>query len=240
MDRIYDIFVSYSSSDNEVVQYLVSCLETKGFKCWVAPRNIKPGCDYGEEIIKGIQNSVLFVLVFSTQSNNSKHVLREVDKAIGFDKVIVPIKIDKTLPTGGMDYRLCTVQWIESEELPIPDKVINNTLNVLAVAKQRESKAITPEYIILNVCSRCGAQYPEHDPSGCSFHSLPPENIGHTGPDRDYAEIWKFPCCGQKYVGTFEEMASTDIRPPKSPGCIHGRHTPKYAYSRERFSLGSL
>jgi hypothetical protein len=233
MASTYDIFVSYTSHDKGVAESLVSSLETNGNKCWIAPRNIDPGADYGEEIIKGIQDSVMFVLVFSAQSNESKHVLREVDRAIGFDKVIVPIKIDKSLPTGGMDYRLCTVQWIESGGLPIPNKVINDTLTVLTAAKQREISVATPEYIILNVCSRCGAQYAEHDPSGCSFHPHTPEKIGNTGPRRDYADIWQFPCCDQKYVGTFsggEKHGIYDEQPPKSPGCVNGRHTPKYMF----------
>jgi len=217
----------------KIAETLVSILEAKESKCWIAPRNIDPGGDYGEEIITGIKDSVIFVLVFPAQSNVSKHVLREVDRAIGFDKVIVPIKIDKSLPTGGMDYRLCTVQWVESGELPISDKVINDTLAGLAVAKQREQSVTTPEYIILNVCSRCGAQYAEHDPSGCSFHTQPPEKIGNTGSRRDYAVLWQFPCCGQKYVDTFsvgEKHGIYDAVPPKSPGYVNGRHTPKYLF----------
>jgi hypothetical protein len=213
---------------------LVASLETQGAKCWIAPRNIDPGGDYGEEIVKGIRDSILFVLVFSAQSNESKHVLREVDKAIAFDKVIVPIKIDRAMPTGGMDYRLCTVQWVESEELPIPKKVIDDILAVFTAAKKRETGAATPEYIILNVCSRCGAQYAEHDPSGCSFHPQTPGVIGNTGPRRDYADIWQFSCCGQKYVGTFwggEKQGVYDAQPPISPGCVQGRHTPKYVFT---------
>jgi hypothetical protein len=134
----FDIFVSYASPDKEVAEALVSSLEERGAKCWIAPRNIDPGSDYGGEIIKGIQNSVLFVLVFSAHSNKSKHVLREVDRAIELDRTIVPVKIDKTLPMGGMDYRLCTVQWVELGELPIPRKIIDDILVVLAAAKQRE------------------------------------------------------------------------------------------------------
>jgi len=237
MKSTWDIFISYASPNKETADALAQQLEANGATCWIAPRNIDPGGDYGEEIVRGIQDSVMFVVVFSAQANGSKHVLREVDRAIGFDKVIVPIKIDATLPTGGMDYRLCTVQWVEAGGSPIPEKVIRDTLAVLEAARQRESADVapaTPEYVILNVCSRCGAQYAEHDPSGCSFHPQPPDNIGNTGPDRDYAEIWRFPCCGQKYVGTFHERGGgiSDERPPKSPGCVHGRHTPKYTFRR--------
>lgn len=237
MNSNWDIFISYASPNKEVADALVHDLEGNGATCWIAPRNIDPGSDYGEEIIQGIQNSVMFVVIFSAQANRSKHVLREVDRAIGFDKVIVPIEIDATLPTGGMDYRLCTVQWLKSEGMPIPEKVIRDTLSVLDAAKRRESveaASSTPEIIFLNVCARCGAQYAEHDPSGCSFHPLPPENIGNTGPSRDYAEIWRFPCCGQKYIGTFHERDGgiSDDRPPNSPGCVHGLHIPKYTFGR--------
>jgi len=231
-----DIFVSYASPDKDVADALVANLEAAGATCWVAPRNIAPGGDYGEEIVRGIGESAMFVLVFSTRSNESKHVLREVDRAIGLDRIVVPIKIDDSLPTGGMDYRLCTVQWVDSGGIPIPPKVVDDTLAVLAAAKQRDETSSTPEVIMLNVCSRCGAQYAEHDPSGCSFHPDPPVKIGDTGPRRDYADVWQFPCCGQKYVGTFrpegegERPGVHDAQPPKSPGCVHGRHTPKYVF----------
>jgi len=133
-----------------------------------------------------------------------------------------------------MDYRLCTGQWVEAGGVPIPDKVISDTLTVLDAAKQRESAeaaAATPEYILLNVCSRCGAQYGEHDPTGCSFHPQLPEKIGTTDSHRDYDDIWRFPCCGQKYVGGFSEG-----EPPKSPGCVKGRHTPRYYHHDKRTS----
>lgn len=232
----WDIFISHASSDKATADSLVDMLEARGVNCWIAPRNIRPGQDYGEAILRGIEESVMFVLVFSASADASKHVLREVDRAIGFDKVIVPIKFDMSLPTGGMNYRLCTVQWVNSSKVPIPEKTILDTLTVLEAAKKREfvENNQTPECILLNVCSRCGAQYAEHDPSGCSFHSQPPQNIGNTGPERDYAEIWQFPCCGQKYVGTFTEigLSISDAAPPKSPGCVKGRHTPKYSFRR--------
>lgn len=230
----FDIFVSYASPNFDSATGLVGTLESSGINCWIAPRNISVGRDYGEEIINGISESCLFLVVFSAEADRSQHVLREVDRAIGFDKVIVPIKIDISKPSGGMDYRLCTVQWIEGLEFPVSKKIIEDILNVLSAAKRRQQPLGTPEYIILNVCSRCGAQYGEHDPSGCSFHPVPPEVVGNTGPRRDYADIWRFPCCGQKYVGTFRGgergHGLWDREPPKSPGCTQGRHMPTYVF----------
>lgn len=230
-----EIFVSYSSSDAEIAFDLVRQLESKGVNCWVAPRDIGPGKDYGEEIVAAIKNSVMLAVVFSDSSNKSKHVLREVDKALSLDKIIIPIKIDSSFPSGGMDYRLSTVQWLESG-IPILTDTIEKTINVLNAAAKREhinaGNIQAPEYVILNRCARCGSQYAEHDPLNCSYHPLPPEIIENAGPDRDYADIWQFPCCGQKYIGTFNEKdgSISDAKPPKSPGCMSGKHVPKFSF----------
>ena len=39
----HDIFVSYSSKDKAVADAIVSALENSGLRCWVAPRDVKPG-----------------------------------------------------------------------------------------------------------------------------------------------------------------------------------------------------
>jgi hypothetical protein len=227
-----DIFISHSSNNRDIAETLVKHLESEAVSCWIAPRDIRPGFDYGDEIVSGIANSTIMLVLFSADSNKSQHVLREVDRALKFDKVIVPIRIDDTAPTGSMDYYLCTVQWVDRGFNPLSRENIEHVLSILKAAKGRDFTA-QPEYILLNVCSRCGAQYAEHDPSGCSFHPDPPEVVGNTGPLRDYADVWRFPCCGQKYVGTFNTIgnATYDSPVPKSPGCVTGRHTPKYIFS---------
>jgi hypothetical protein len=237
MEKTRDVFVSHASADEQAARALVTQLESLGVTCWIAPRDIGAGSDYGGEILKGIENSTMFVLVFSTKANASKHVLREVNCALNSDRLIVPIRIDTSLPTGGMAYYLSAIQWVEADATPIPDDMVTGVLAVLEAAKTRDNPqpdGKLPECIFLNTCSRCGGQYAEHDPSGCSFHPQPPENVGDTGPDRDYAVIWRFPCCGQKYVGSFMRsgLELGDAAPPKSPGCVRGRHTPTYSFRR--------
>lgn len=231
MNPTSDIFISHSSKNREIAETLVSNLESEGVSCWIAPRDVRPGFDYADEIVSGIATSTITLVLFSEDSNKSQHVLREVDRALKFDKVIVPVRIDDTVPSGSMDYYLCTVQWVTRAHNPVSRENIEHILSVLSAAKRRDNP-VQPEYIILNVCSRCGAQYAEFDPSGCSYHSEPPEVIGNTGPARGYADILRFPCCGQKYVGTFytSNGAVHDAPVPTSPGCVRGRHTPKYSF----------
>ena len=72
------IFISYSSKDDIEAFKLCDYLEKNQKKCFIAPRDIQPGKEYGEEIINGIDGSVGMVLLLSQNSNRSPHVLREV------------------------------------------------------------------------------------------------------------------------------------------------------------------
>ena len=40
-------------------------MEAKGVRCWMAPRDILPGADWGESIIDAINDAKAMVLVFS-------------------------------------------------------------------------------------------------------------------------------------------------------------------------------
>ena len=40
------LFISYASHDAEVGQKVCSALEAAGYRCWMAPRDVKPGAQY--------------------------------------------------------------------------------------------------------------------------------------------------------------------------------------------------
>ena len=49
-----DIFISYSSKDEQKANDICNRFENEGISCWIAPRDIEVGKEYGGEIIKGI------------------------------------------------------------------------------------------------------------------------------------------------------------------------------------------
>ncbi len=49
------VFISHASADASKAGELCKALEDMGFGCWIAPRDIDPGKQYGEEIIHGIE-----------------------------------------------------------------------------------------------------------------------------------------------------------------------------------------
>ena len=48
----HDIFISYSSEDKAIADAVVTAFESNGLRCWVAPRDIKPGADWGDSITR--------------------------------------------------------------------------------------------------------------------------------------------------------------------------------------------
>lgn len=108
------VFISYATEQKETAERVCTFLEAGGKKCWIAPRNILPGSNYGEEIIKGIEGSDLFVVLFDAAANESQHVLREVERAVSKRLPIVVYRLDNTVPSKSMEYFLRSIQWLDA------------------------------------------------------------------------------------------------------------------------------
>ncbi|MBQ3028988.1 MAG: toll/interleukin-1 receptor domain-containing protein [Lachnospiraceae bacterium] len=111
------IFISYASERQETAEHICAFLEAGGKKCWIAPRDIPAGSNYGEEIIKGIESSDALVLVFDKAANESQHVLREVERAVSRRLPIVVYRLDDTVPSKAMEYFLLSIQWLDAGEV---------------------------------------------------------------------------------------------------------------------------
>lgn len=88
-DMSNEVFISYSSKDKAVADAVCHVLEQHGMQCWIAPRDVQPGARYAAEIVNGLKNCKVMVLVYSKESNQSKHVANEVDRAFNGGKTII-------------------------------------------------------------------------------------------------------------------------------------------------------
>lgn len=109
------IFLSHSSKDAAIAGQICEQLEKNGIKCFIAPRDIRPGKEYAEEIINGIDNSAAMVLLMSQSANGSPHVLREVEHAVSGGTPILVYKIEEVALSKSMEYFLMTHQWISAK-----------------------------------------------------------------------------------------------------------------------------
>ena len=88
------IFISHSSKDVDIVNGIVKFLEKNDVSCWIAPRNITGGRPYASEIVSAIINCDKILFIASLNSNDSEHVLNEIDIGVRNGKEIVPLRID--------------------------------------------------------------------------------------------------------------------------------------------------
>jgi Flp pilus assembly protein TadD len=107
-------FISYAKADQAKAQEIADSLEQRGIKCWIAPRDVRPGRTYGDEIIRGIEGARALILVLSSASNDSGFVSREIERAVSKNKPIFTIRIEDVLPSPALELFISSTQWIDA------------------------------------------------------------------------------------------------------------------------------
>ena len=115
----YDVFVSYSSNDKITCDALCATFEGRGLRCWIAPRDILPGMNWGEAIISGIEQCRVMVLVFSAHSNESPQVKREVERAVSKGLPVIPLRIEDVKLSRAMEYFISSQHWLDALTPPL-------------------------------------------------------------------------------------------------------------------------
>jgi len=113
-----DVFISYSKKDKDIANTIVTSLEKNNIRCWYAPRDINPSDDWGKAISNAIQQSKIFLLIFSSNSNQSQHVLDELNFAISQKASILPIRVENLEPDGALGLHLSSRQWLDAYDPP--------------------------------------------------------------------------------------------------------------------------
>ena len=102
----HDVFISYSTKNTEFAEAVCGKLEDNGIECWIAPRNIKTGTNYAEEIMDGLNTAKMIVLIFSKDAQESEYVNNEIDTAFSNNQHIVSLKVDDSFPEKKMEFFL--------------------------------------------------------------------------------------------------------------------------------------
>lgn len=109
------IFLSHSSTNYKVAQKVCNLIEECGWKCFLAPRDIRTGHEYAEQILEGIERSDVLLLILSKEANTSPHVLREVERAVSKKIPIIVYKLEEVELSKSMEYFLMSHQWVSSQ-----------------------------------------------------------------------------------------------------------------------------
>ncbi len=143
----HDVFISHSSKDKPVADAVVAALEAAGISCWVAPRDIGPGMDWGEAIVRGIAGCKVMVLVYSGHCNSSQQVKREVERAVARNKALVPLRIEDVPPSLSLEYFISTPHWLDALTQPMTEhlvRLVEAVRPLLALANRTAAPAGRP------------------------------------------------------------------------------------------------
>lgn len=158
----YDLFISYATANKDIAAYVVEKLESRGLKCFIAPRDIPTGADYAKEIVFAISNAKAVLLIFSSQSDKSAYVLREINSAVSRNKTIIPLRIEDFLPSEAMEFYLGITHWLDAFpqilEIHLDNIVslVGKMSNATTVKEQPSDGIIGPAIIRVNELSKIG------------------------------------------------------------------------------------
>jgi hypothetical protein len=115
----FKVFVSYSTRDLPVARALWTHLRIAGAEVYVAEYSAMPGQSLSKVIAKAIDECDLFLLLWSTNADQSKWVPQEIGRAKGKGKPIMPVVLHAGIALTGFIQDLKYLEWYKN-----PDAVV--------------------------------------------------------------------------------------------------------------------
>tara|TARA_R110002073_G_scaffold278790_1_gene442548 strand:+ start:1288 stop:1767 length:480 start_codon:yes stop_codon:yes gene_type:complete len=97
----FNIFVSYSTHDLEKVELLRAQLEDTPIKVFIAEHSVTPSQNLRETISIAIEESDLFVVLWSKNAQDSEWVSQEIGQANALKKTILPLVLSEGMSLPG-------------------------------------------------------------------------------------------------------------------------------------------
>jgi hypothetical protein len=118
------VFICHSVHDKQIADEACQALEARGISCWIAPRDVMAGMEWGKVIIDALSDCRVVLLIFSRSANDSPQVRREIERAVSKSKIIVPLRIEDVQPSDAMEYALGNTQWFDATTPPRGQRVL--------------------------------------------------------------------------------------------------------------------
>ena len=116
------IFISHSSADKPIADTICHRLEENGFRCWIAPRDIRT-TDWAGSIMDGLKHSEVFVVIISRNSIPSAEVTKEVTEATRTCRYLLPFKVDDEMLPDRLRYHLGPCHWLDAVTPPLEKRI---------------------------------------------------------------------------------------------------------------------
>ncbi len=149
-------FISYSSRNLDDAMTLRRFLAKRGVDTWMAPGDIPAGSTYAGVITRAIKGAECLVLLLTDDSQNSKWVDKEVERALTYGKAVIPVALGDMTLNDNFEFYLGNQQIIpvrhigddNKELLKIIDQIIKLVDSNLD--KKIEPASAKPDYASVN------------------------------------------------------------------------------------------
>jgi formylglycine-generating enzyme required for sulfatase activity len=132
----FDTFISYAHQDKATADAACAKLEAEGIRCWIAPRDVPPGAEWAEAIVDAIDGCRAMVLIFSSSTNASRQIRREVQQAFDGEKPVVPFRIENVVPERSLRYYMGSVHWLDALTPPLEQHLEKLAASVQALVRR--------------------------------------------------------------------------------------------------------
>src|SRR3984957_14309966 len=143
----HDVFISHAHKDKRIADTISERLESARVKCWIAERDISAGEDWTEITRNAIGSSRVLLLVLSENANAAPHIGREIAHAFYTKRIIVPLRLTKTLPRSDFLFYLSNVRWVDAFSPPADQhlEALTETISGLVGGSTATNSATAPQ-----------------------------------------------------------------------------------------------
>jgi hypothetical protein len=122
------LFISYSRRDTEEVTLIAQALKDAGHTVWLDTSAIQGGARWQGEIVRGIEDADVFVVMLSPDAVKSENVEREVGLAYTTSKSILPVMLHRTEVLERLKYAISGLEVVNISDVDIrlgSERVLN-------------------------------------------------------------------------------------------------------------------
>lgn len=130
-DKTCYAFISYSTKNQSSADAIRNLLHKNNIATWMAPNDIPAGSKYAAVISGAIKNCSCFLLLLTHDSQNSKWVPKEVERAVNYGKTIIPVQLEEVVLNDEFEMYLSTDQILPLKKINETSSEIHDLINVV-------------------------------------------------------------------------------------------------------------
>lgn len=115
------VFISYSFKNQSIADSVRILLIKNHISCWMAPYDIPAGSKYAYVINDALEHCSCLLLLLTNASQKSQFVEREVERAITYNKDIIPMQLEDLELNSGFKFYIGSNQIIPVSEIQEDD-----------------------------------------------------------------------------------------------------------------------